>query len=125
MYMFFFFQAEDGIRDYKVTGVQTCALPICQPARVEVRLKRKAIRAVAGEDGRITAIQRNAPLVHDRQRHQHAIVARHLHLLYDEPVRSIKWTQRLQVQSREARLRWVIRIKSTGPRPSGDLQKYT
>src|SRR5256885_7242762 len=27
-YFFFFFQAEDGIRDYKVTGVQTCALPI-------------------------------------------------------------------------------------------------
>src|SRR5205807_3376469 len=25
---FFFFQAEDGIRDYKVTGVQTCALQI-------------------------------------------------------------------------------------------------
>ena len=24
----FFFQAEDGIRDYDVTGVQTCALPI-------------------------------------------------------------------------------------------------
>src|SRR5256885_11253128 len=28
VYVFFFFQAEDGIRDYKVTGVQTCALPI-------------------------------------------------------------------------------------------------
>src|SRR5688500_19383651 len=27
-FSFFFFQAEDGIRDYKVTGVQTCALPI-------------------------------------------------------------------------------------------------
>src|SRR5256885_8534093 len=27
-YVLFFFQAEDGIRDYKVTGVQTCALPI-------------------------------------------------------------------------------------------------
>src|SRR5207249_9143235 len=27
--MFFFFQAEDGIRDRNVTGVQTCALPIC------------------------------------------------------------------------------------------------
>src|SRR5207245_7470851 len=26
----FFFQAEDGIRDATVTGVQTCALPICQ-----------------------------------------------------------------------------------------------
>ena len=28
MLIFFFFQAEDGIRDYDVTGVQTCALPI-------------------------------------------------------------------------------------------------
>src|SRR5258707_11710445 len=28
--MFFFFQAEDGIRDIGVTGVQTCALPICE-----------------------------------------------------------------------------------------------
>src|SRR5207249_8424374 len=27
----FFFQAEDGIRDRNVTGVQTCALPICLP----------------------------------------------------------------------------------------------
>ena len=27
----FFFQAEDGIRDTSVTGVQTCALPICPP----------------------------------------------------------------------------------------------
>src|SRR5690606_39859662 len=26
---FFFFQAEDGIRGFHVTGVQTCALPIC------------------------------------------------------------------------------------------------
>src|SRR5437588_2676429 len=28
--LFFFFQAEDGIRDHCVTGVQTCALPIWQ-----------------------------------------------------------------------------------------------
>ena len=27
-FVFFFFQAEDGIRDWSVTGVQTCALPI-------------------------------------------------------------------------------------------------
>src|SRR5256885_2411156 len=33
--LFFFFQAEDGIRDYKVTGVQTCALPISVGFRVE------------------------------------------------------------------------------------------
>src|SRR2546430_11094302 len=30
---FFFFQAEDGIRDLTVTGVQTCALPICAEDR--------------------------------------------------------------------------------------------
>src|SRR2546429_7275226 len=30
---FFFFQAEDGIRDVAVTGVQTCALPICNEAQ--------------------------------------------------------------------------------------------
>src|SRR2546426_6029965 len=41
--LFFFFQAEDGIRDYKVTGVQTCALPIsrrraaCAPAPLRAR----------------------------------------------------------------------------------------
>src|SRR5439155_13181474 len=29
-FFFFFFQAEDGIRDGHVTGVQTCALPICK-----------------------------------------------------------------------------------------------
>src|SRR2546426_2707 len=38
--VFFFFQAEDGIRDYKVTGVQTCALPISGTiSQVGARLK--------------------------------------------------------------------------------------
>src|SRR5215475_7703554 len=32
-FFFFFFQAEDGIRDFHVTGVQTCALPICTAGR--------------------------------------------------------------------------------------------
>src|SRR5256885_3812145 len=35
---FFFFQAEDGIRDYKVTGVQTCALPIYADSKLRRRL---------------------------------------------------------------------------------------
>src|SRR5205823_7466036 len=34
---FFFFQAEDGIRDKLVTGVQTCALPICAAGRATPR----------------------------------------------------------------------------------------
>src|SRR3989440_2871923 len=33
IFLFFFFQAEDGIRDLIVTGVQTCALPISQQSR--------------------------------------------------------------------------------------------
>src|SRR2546426_7985568 len=41
--MFFFFQAEDGIRDYKVTGVQTCALPIS--SRPPLRSNAEGIRA--------------------------------------------------------------------------------
>src|SRR5204863_538801 len=46
---FFFFQAEDGIRDLYVTGVQTCALPICpdQLYRFDVPVVR--------EDGSVVA----------------------------------------------------------------------
>src|SRR2546427_4688790 len=33
----FFFQAEDGIRDLTVTGVQTCALPICRLKWLSIR----------------------------------------------------------------------------------------
>src|SRR2546426_2288464 len=40
---FFFFQAEDGIRDYKVTGVQTCALPIFRNSMQDVRSDAIAI----------------------------------------------------------------------------------
>src|SRR5690606_40246419 len=42
----FFFQAEDGIRDFHVTGVQTCALPIC---RVRIAGTRAGVlRALRG-----------------------------------------------------------------------------
>src|SRR4030066_384911 len=41
----FFFQAEDGIRDSSVTGVQTCALPICGPAT----RRRLALPEAAGD----------------------------------------------------------------------------
>src|SRR5215217_8780012 len=38
-FFFFFFQAEDGIRDIGVTGVQTCALPISARERGHVRAR--------------------------------------------------------------------------------------
>src|SRR5207253_6321501 len=48
--IFFFFQAEDGIRDGHVTGVQTCALPISF-ANVAVDLIREGVH------GRLTAVR--------------------------------------------------------------------
>src|SRR6266496_6273365 len=50
---FFFFQAEDGIRDLYVTGVQTCALPICRPHSPG---QRAAAAARAAHDGRPGAL---------------------------------------------------------------------
>src|SRR5207237_5347516 len=44
MILFFFFQAEDGIRDSSVTGVQTCALPISSVCRHESCGARKNAR---------------------------------------------------------------------------------
>src|SRR5258707_2102348 len=38
--VFFFFQAEDGIRDIGVTGVQTCALPISKSPRLRNNIAR-------------------------------------------------------------------------------------
>src|SRR3712207_9107209 len=51
VYLFFFFQAEDGIRDIGVTGVQTCALPISTIFAVPpaVRLTDLGIRQVDAE----------------------------------------------------------------------------
>src|SRR2546426_4919224 len=49
-FLIFFFQAEDGIRDYKVTGVQTCALPIFDRGNdLEVALEPDAREAHQGE----------------------------------------------------------------------------
>src|SRR5438105_14537158 len=46
--VFFFFQAEDGIRDPLVTGVQTCALPILSTATVVCTQSGQLLGAVDG-----------------------------------------------------------------------------
>src|SRR5690606_41057552 len=48
--VFFCVQAEDGIRDFHVTGVQTCALPISGPPRPSVSVEM-AGPGPAGQDG--------------------------------------------------------------------------
>src|SRR5438093_5396340 len=49
-FFFFFFQAEDGIRDWSVTGVQTCALPISAPVRRRGHARVHAPRAQLATD---------------------------------------------------------------------------
>src|SRR5699024_9578715 len=67
---FFFFQAEDGIRDRNVTGVQTCALPICRwtaIAPTSCRASRRPARNARWSPGRppgrgsVWAMTRTAP----------------------------------------------------------------
>src|SRR5690348_17983470 len=50
--IFFFFQAEDGIRDGRVTGVQTCALPIYRGEGQERRVEVTFDLLLADEQGR-------------------------------------------------------------------------
>src|ERR1039457_1138830 len=47
--LFFFFQAEDGIRDYKVTGVQTCALPIYVAGRAALVAEEQEDHRAVGQ----------------------------------------------------------------------------
>src|SRR5689334_24718684 len=60
---FFFFQAEDGIRDGTVTGVQTCALPICWffPARGSTREKPARPEQSRPENGRQDCLREPPP----------------------------------------------------------------
>src|SRR5437016_6619301 len=51
LFFFFFFQAEDGIRDWSVTGVQTCALPILSSS---IRPARSCGSLAAGRNRRTT-----------------------------------------------------------------------
>src|SRR2546426_3254459 len=60
MCFFFFFQAEDGIRDYKVTGVQTCALPISVHDAHEV--EERVALPLAGGEARLLLERTRVPL---------------------------------------------------------------
>src|SRR3989441_9727322 len=59
--LFFFFQAEDGIRDKLVTGVQTCALPISPDVLVHSR--HRVIVRPDDQIGRAEAVPHSLPLI--------------------------------------------------------------
>src|SRR5712675_3424322 len=54
---FFFFQAEDGIRDVAVTGVQTCALPISVLAVAEIQ--EQAVEDAVAAEGVVELVDRD------------------------------------------------------------------
>src|SRR2546427_8875755 len=65
VYFIFFFQAEDGIRDLTVTGVQTCALPILSFAHPKnVALLRRG-RTQSDEHRCPPSTGTQAPVIHD------------------------------------------------------------
>src|SRR5256885_7330896 len=66
----FFFQAEDGIRDYKVTGVQTCALPIFSTASKNAveALKKANVEAVEISDAELEGAYAAADVVRSEER---------------------------------------------------------
>src|SRR3989441_9822580 len=56
---FFFFQAEDGIRDKLVTGVQTCALPIFAPPYIRRRDRFEVTERVDYAGNVVTPLDEN------------------------------------------------------------------
>src|SRR5207302_5031490 len=72
LFFFFFFQAEDGIRDFHVTGVQTCALPIFagrQASPPQARARSEASgRDARGAHAQRRRWQRQPAFARDRRR---------------------------------------------------------
>src|SRR5882762_10360349 len=76
---FFFFQAEDGIRDSSVTGVQTCALPISEDASGRKAVAKRDRRGIGSRihdrEAHVVDVGANRITeehhLHDRQRDQH------------------------------------------------------
>src|SRR5690348_7733747 len=86
---FFFFQAEDGIRDGRVTGVQTCALPI-------YRLERRAGRVEV--DGRVAARG------HEDGHELRVVAGGDLHELAARARRRVEHHERPRLRSEERRV---------------------
>src|SRR2546422_4254557 len=95
---FFFFQAEDGIRDVAVTGVQTCALPIYAAAVHQAHDELELVQAL--EVGKLGVVARRHQGLEARRDERRDAAAQH-HLL----PRSEEHTSELQ-----SRLHLVCRL---------------
>src|SRR6266702_6107041 len=67
MKILFFFQAEDGLRDGHVTGVQTCALPISSRRGASRWSARLAMASLMASQTEIASISGGPPIALDRK----------------------------------------------------------
>src|SRR5258706_9624900 len=101
---FFFFQAEDGIRDWSVTGVQTCALPNVASDRENIRRNAEFILAMMQRRGlrpRLleTAAKESPPAVYGEWKQPGATHSIVLYAHYDgQPTDPKQWTGTLPWQ---------------------------
>src|SRR3712207_7831323 len=92
--LFFFFQAEDGIRDIGVTGVQTCALPICSVLSAPLIVGDETI-------GAIKVYSRDVAAYDERSEHLLTLFAEQAAILLAN-MRSLQDAQQLSAQLKEA-----------------------
>src|SRR2546427_12345458 len=109
--IFFFFQAEDGIRDLTVTGVQTCALPIyCHGDDRQLGHQTQQLVAMAVPRARLAQVQA----------HCHAVA--HAGALAAEGVQRADGSSELDAQRPFARLVEAKPAAAERRRPARDLQ---
>src|SRR5438034_9118277 len=104
MVVFFFFQAEDGIRDHCVTGVQTCALPISVPITQAARsarpptasstdgLSKWHLRAPRSEERRVGKECRSRRSPNHKKKNQDKVRYTRVYMLAGSARASSDWT---------------------------------
>src|SRR5690606_39478611 len=89
----FFFQAEDGIRDFHVTGVQTCALPILplEAYASAIPFGLTEMRPMIAADARVRAKvpEMNAAFEQNGQVYLAGAISENMHLFTTFPVKTV------------------------------------
>src|SRR2546426_8564676 len=120
---FFFFQAEDGIRDYKVTGVQTCALPIYASAFAcgAVLLQRDTngdkhpvsyfsqAHSTAERNYAIPDLEFMAIIKALKEWHHHLEGSQHQIIIWSDHENLTRWREPQQLNRRQAR--WMLYLE--------------
>src|SRR5207245_6170272 len=96
----FFFQAEDGIRDATVTGVQTCALPIYRRRAQDLEGRREVVGETLDDERVAAERQVGAVLLAGPHRHEEAGIAleNETHLVGDKEIGRASCRERGEIE---------------------------